>query len=246
MKHYKRLPNPKNKIALQEASHNLRITAFQSKNNSWLKWVNQLNGQTRNRIFWRRIENVKGTPTRPDIHLYPENKANELVDSFAQRTLVTNLPLHTQQDLTNKFRHRQQLINKAIHQSSTSNTPFTIQELDIALLRSRDTAPGEDSVTYSMISKSPIEIKTIILRLFNKSFSLGKLPSNWKHSLLIPIPKPGNNGYRPISLLSCLSKVMEILILNRITHCAKPLHKNSMGFKKGSGTTDAVATLVTD
>ena len=41
--------------------------------------------------------------------------------------------------LTNNFRHRQQLINKAIHQSSTSNTPFTIQELDIALLRSRDT-----------------------------------------------------------------------------------------------------------
>ena len=39
---------------------------------------------------------------------------------------------------------------------------------------------------------------------------------------------------------------MEILILNRLTHCAKPLHKNSMGFKKGSGTTDAVATLVTD
>ena len=243
MTHYKRLPNPNNKIALQEISHNLRITAFQSKNNSWLKWVNQLNGQTRNRIFWRHIKIVKGTPTRPDIHPNPENKANELVDSFTQRTLVTNLPLHTKQDLTNKFRHRQKLINKAIHLSSTSNTPFTIQELHIALLRSRDTAPGEDNLTYSMISKSPIEIKTVMLRLFNKSFSLGKLPSSWKHSLLVPIPKPGNNGYRPISLLS---KVMEILILNRLTHCAKPLHKNSMGFKKGSGTTDAVATLVTD
>ena len=82
--------NPNNKIALQEASHNLRITAFQSKNNSWLKWVNQLNGQTRNRIFWRRIKNVKGTPTRMDIYPNPENKANELIDSFAQRTLVTN------------------------------------------------------------------------------------------------------------------------------------------------------------
>ena len=246
MKHYKRLPNPNNKLALQEASHNLRITAFQSKNNSWLKWVNQLNGQTRNRDFWRRIKSVKGTPTRPDIHPNPENKANELIDSFAQRTLVTNLPLHTQRDLNNKFRHRQQLINKAINVSSTSNTPFTIQELDIALLRSRDTAPGEDNLSYSMISKSSIETKTIMLRLFNKSSSLVTLPSSWKHSLLVPIPKPGNNGYRPISLLSCLSKVMEILILNRLTHCAKPLHKNSMGFKKGSGTTDAVAALVTD
>ena len=246
MKHYKKLPNPINKLILQKASHNLRITAFKSKNNSWIKWVKQLNGQTRNRVFWRKIKSVKGTQTRPDIHPNPENKANELIDSFAQRTLVTNLPLHTQRDLTNNFRNRQQLINKAIRLSSTSKTSFTIQELDIALFRRRDTAPGEDNLSYSMISKSPIEIKTIMLRLFNKSFSLGTLPSSWKHSLLVPIPKPGNNGYRPFSLLSCLSKVMEILILNRLTHCAKPLHKNSMGFKKGSGTTDAVVALVTD
>ena len=215
MKHYKKLPNPNNKLILQEASHNLRVTAFQSKNNSWIKWVNQLNDQTRNSFFLKKIKSVKGTPNRPDIHPNPENKANELIDGFAQRTLPTNLPLHTQRDLTNNFRNRQQIINRAIRLDSTSNTPFTIQELDIALIRSRDTAPGEDHISYSMISKSPIEIKTIMLRLFNKSFSLGTLPSKWKHSLLVPIPKPGNNGYRPISLLSCLSKVMEVLILNR-------------------------------
>ena len=51
MKHYKRLPNYNNKIALNEASHNLRTTAFQSKNNSWLNLVNQLNSQTHTKHF---------------------------------------------------------------------------------------------------------------------------------------------------------------------------------------------------
>ena len=85
-----------------------------------------------------------------------------------------------------------------------------------------------------------------MLRIFNKSFSQGKLPSPWKHAILVPIPKPHSDVYRPITLLSCISKVIEILILNRLHFCAKPLSKNSMGFKKESGTIDAVATLVED
>ena len=85
-----------------------------------------------------------------------------------------------------------------------------------------------------------------MLRIFNKSFSQGKLPSAWKHAILVPTPKPYSDAYRPITLLSCISKVMEMLVLNRLHFCAKPLSKNSMGFKKGSGTIDAVATLVDD
>ena len=91
---------------------------------------------------------------------------------------------------------------------------------------------------------NPLEIWNIMLRMFNKSYSLGRLPAAWKHALLGPIPKPCNNGYRPITLLSCISKIMEILILNRLNYCARPLSKHSMDFKKGSDTVDAVATLV--
>ena len=50
--------------------------------------------------------------------------------------------------------------------------------------------------------------------------------------------------YRPISLLPALSKVMERMILARINWYAQPVHQNSLGFKRGFGTTDAVATLL--
>ena len=180
LRKYRRLPNFNNKNALQEASHNLRSVAFKCKNDSWRKWVDQLNGHTQTRVFWKRISCVKASPRRPDIHHNPSFKANEFVEDFAQRTSVTNLPLHTQQDLDTHFQHRQDIINQAIHRPSSSNVPFTMQELDVALIRSRGTAPVEDCITYTMLSKAPIEIRDIMLRLYNKSFSLDRLPATWK------------------------------------------------------------------
>lgn len=50
-----------------------------------------------------------------------------------------------------------------------------------------------------------------LLSLFNLSFKEDKLPIAWKRAILIPIPKP-NGGYRPVSLTSCMSKMMEGMI----------------------------------
>ena len=58
-----------------------------------------------------------------------------------------------------------------------------------------------------------------------------------------PIPKK-DMTHRPISLLPALSKVMERMILARINWSARPVHQNSLGFRRGFGTTDAVATLL--
>ena len=46
--------------------------------------------------------------------------------------------------------------------------------------------------------------------MFNKSLSLGRIPSEWKISYITPIYKDGDPGnYRPISLLSLLSKILD-------------------------------------
>ena len=50
--------------------------------------------------------------------------------------------------------------------------------------------------------------------VFNQSISTGQVPSGWKSSLVVPVPKTSDhlqnpNNYRPISLLSILSKVLE-------------------------------------
>ena len=52
--------------------------------------------------------------------------------------------------------------------------------------------------------------------LINRSLSEGTVPSRWKVAKVIPLHKKGDkalaNNYRPISLLTCLSKILEKIV----------------------------------
>jgi len=52
-----------------------------------------------------------------------------------------------------------------------------------------------------------------LTKLFNISIKTGQFPQCWKESSIVPIPKGGDHSkpgnYRPISLLSITSKLLE-------------------------------------
>ena len=87
------------------------------------------------------------------------------------------------------------------------------------------------------------------------SFFLKHLfPKNWSKALIIPILKPGKDplnpkSYRPISLLSCLYKILDTIINNRLIWF---LEKNSLldkcqsGGRKNRNTMDHVCTITTE
>ena len=57
--------------------------------------------------------------------------------------------------------------------------------------------------------------------LFNLSLSQQVIPTEWKRHAITPIHKSGNRSlvenYRPISLLCCVSKVLEFIVFNHIS-----------------------------
>ncbi|GFW56117.1 probable RNA-directed DNA polymerase from transposon X-element [Trichonephila clavipes] len=75
---------------------------------------------------------------------------------------------------------------------------------------------------------TPTEVLTYVQRIKpKKSPGLDQISNHsWKTAVVIPLLKPDKNpelaqNYRPISLLSCLSKVYEFLLLQRLNqHCA--------------------------
>ena len=89
--------------------------------------------------------------------------------------------------------------------------------------------------------------------LYNDSLKSCRLPSIWKTSLVIPIPKPGRDSsqgtsYRPISLLcpaAKVQKVLEALILPSINKFLS-LAKDQHGFRPRHSTTSALLQLITD
>ncbi|KAG5873980.1 hypothetical protein JTB14_025282 [Gonioctena quinquepunctata] len=138
--------------------------------------------------------------------------------------------------------------------SSFLGQPFTLRELELAMKKSSDTAPGFDDITYSMISHLPVVAKIYLLNIFNDIWVRNADCQYRKTVNVIPIlkidkcPNPASS-YRPISLFSCLFKTFERMIKAGLEWHLKMfniLPTYQFCFKTGYGTLDAVATLVTD
>ena len=54
---------------------------------------------------------------------------------------------------------------------------------------SKDTAPGPDKVKYSDIKSLSVDDKSDLFTLYEKNFPTGRVPQDWSHSYLKPIPK---------------------------------------------------------
>ena len=75
-------------------------------------------------------------------------------------------------------------------------------------------AAGLDGISAQMLKDTASVIAPSLSKLFNRSLSQGCFPACWKLANVIPVPKSGSlnsspSGYRPISLLCIISKVLE-------------------------------------
>jgi hypothetical protein len=116
----------------------------------------------------------------------------------------------------------------------------------LAILLSFDDnkATGPDNIPAKLLRCCAPQICTSLCDLFNQSLKIGKIPTAWKTSNVIPISKKAQlkevSNYRPISnsLLSIVSKVFERCVYNRlIEHVSNNIHQLQFGFLRGKSTT---------
>jgi hypothetical protein len=132
-----------------------------------------------------------------------------------------------------------------------SDTPFTRDELSAALKILRISSPGRDKIHNWLLKNAPECVQIILLHIYNRSFAEGNLADTWRKADVIPIPKPGKDptspaSYRPISLLSCIGKLMERLVYNRVSYIAETqdiLSVNQAGFRRRKSTIDQLLRL---
>ena len=104
-------------------------------------------------------------------------------------------------------------------ESHPLNTPISITELETNLKGLPNKAMGRDRIHNEMLKNLNQNNRTTLLNLLNISLNTGYLPPDWKNAAVVPILKPNKppnlpESYRPISLTSCLSKLMERIIKN--------------------------------
>ncbi|XP_074641184.1 uncharacterized protein LOC141898932 [Tubulanus polymorphus] len=80
---------------------------------------------------------------------------------------------------------------------------------------------GPDNIPGRILQAVAQEIAPAVCLLFNESLRTGEIPEIWKHASVQPIFKAGNRSqpenYRPVSLTSICSKLLEHIIRSEIT-----------------------------
>ena len=77
-----------------------------------------------------------------------------------------------------------------------------------------------DNISTEYIKLAGPGLASHICTIINQSIREGVYPSQWKISKIIPLFKHGNrsdpNNYRPIAILSCVSKILEKHVHNAL------------------------------
>ena len=120
------------------------------------------------------------------------------------------------------------------------NSPFTLFEITRAQNKLKNKkSTGSDSIPNEILKLPQLTI--LLLHLYNKCFSYGIIPHQWRMATIVPIPKSSQKdpyvplNYRGISLLSCVYKLYSALLNNRLnTFCADEdvLVDEQNGFRK--------------
>ena len=134
--------------------------------------------------------------------------------------------------------------------------PNSVNEVEVLLLlESIDIKKSFnlDKVHPLLLSSAAPIIYSPLTYVINLSLEQGIFPDSLKVAKVIPMFKQGSrslcNNYRPISVLSALSKIFERCILDQLIfhfNTENILLSNQFGFRAGKTTTDCLADLVDD
>ena len=232
----------------------------------WDRWKRQrnfvtaLNKQTRDEYFKRNVNKLL-------LHKQSPYKYHTILKKIMGRTGNQSLPPLVQLDgttvtnddqkatlLNNHFAKQSQLdVDDNRNPLAHNNRPVPAMEpIEVsprevlAMLNSLEPnkSCGSDEIPPKILKLTALLIYEPLTKLFNASLSSGMYPEKWKIANIHPIYKKKGSpsdptNYRPISLLPCMSKLLEKIVFKRIYQHASEnslLCEKQSGYRPGHGT----------
>ena len=171
--------------------------------------------------------------------------------SVVQHGSVTASTASEKAELLNQFFHsvfNTSLDNcpqdfSSLPSSSLSSIDFSYEDTFLALTSlDSSKAMGGDGIPPHILKHSATALLYPIHHLFMLCLAQSYLPLEWRSHYITPIPKSGDlssaSNYRPISLLCCLSKVLEKLVFDKISEflMSSSISLQQFGFVKNRST----------
>lgn len=234
--------------------------AFRNKLNSLISkskyayYKSQIdNNKSSSKNLWNIINSISKTRNRKHQIKSIKNMEGQLLSERVEIANEFNKRfVDTGKELANKIKqdphykcNQHSLINSFVFSEiSHDEVKHEILNLPDKKAVGADNLKGE---TLKLVSEYILHPFSYIL---NRCVQEGMYPTAFKKSLVIPIYKTGDDtdiaNYRPISLISQLSKIFEKLIKNRLISYLnkyKILSEKQFGFRENNSTQDAVLAL---
>ncbi|KAL1122863.1 hypothetical protein AAG570_003189 [Ranatra chinensis] len=129
-------------------------------------------------------------------------------------------------------------------------TPREIEKIIKKLKNNK--SPGSDGIPNTVLKHFTRKALVKLTNITNAILKHAYYPTHWKTATVIALPKPGKpttepSSYRPISLLSSLAKVVDRIILNRLTDVGDKMRiipDNQFGFRRNHATIHQLSRVV--
>ena len=261
----KALVNKRNKLRKEvktkrkewlEAAAEARLARAEAKETAWTEFVEALEVDDDVTKVWRTIKSLDNTSTSsaPNEALSHNGKTvttnKAKADVFAKHyAKVSSLSFNKRE--RDEIRETKKKLYS--HGPDLECPPFTMQELKAAIRKmKRKGAPGDDNIPPSFLKELGPKARQELLSICNLSFLEADIPQMWRHGIIIPLLKHGKpaselESYRPISLTSCVVKLLERMISNRLYTMAERngwICNQQAGFRKHRSTEDQVIKLI--
>jgi hypothetical protein len=194
--------------------------------------LNEILGKSRNSETIEKI-NVNGIPTADPIEI--ANQFNAFFTTAGQQISDNVRPVNK---LAEEYVNYDRVVPDLLLQNTT---PEHVKKI-ISTLKPKLSTDAQ-GISTKMIKFVGNEIAAPLAYIFNLSLVSGDFPSKLKLCRVIPIFKAGNelecDNYRPISLLSSISKILEKIVAHKlINHLISNdlLYSHQYGFLPGRST----------
>ena len=240
-----------------EANRDVRRAKAEAKEEAWIEFVEALEVDDDAGKVWRMIKSLDGAPTSSAPNEALEFKGKTITsnrakaDTFAKHYASVSSLNFNREERAEIRRTKIQL--NAPGPDNESCRPFSMQELKNAIRRmKRKGAPGADNIPPAFLKELGPKALEFLLAIFNRSFLNADIPQLWRHAVIIPLlkrMKPASEveSFRPISLTSCVVKLLERMISNRLYTMAENqgwLSNQQAGFRKGRSCEDQIMKLI--